>query len=228
MEKNANAEKCTDRTFNVTTIERFSERLKEAMQGVSNHEIARRSGLSEAAIRKYVKGESYPTIDNAAKVADACGVSLSWLLTEQEPSQQFTNNNSHHSAHANNLTHSNKTDQATVDGISLLLSGVASSDVQSLFQALCNVGIKGILSRLQQPETQHSQPEREYTREEQEAMLRALPISERVKNTASLALTLGDDAHKEILEILEDVKRRYPPEGSAASTPDSSLKQKAG
>ncbi|EIF9059096.1 hypothetical protein ACEO2S_004576 [Salmonella enterica] len=59
-------------------------------------------------------------------------------------------------------------------------------------------------------------------------MLRALPISEKVKNTASLALALGDDANQEILEILDDVKRRFSPEGGATSTPDPSLKQKAG
>ncbi|ECH1487632.1 helix-turn-helix transcriptional regulator, partial [Salmonella enterica subsp. enterica] len=211
MEKNADTEKCTERTFNVTTIERFSERLKEAMRGMSNHEIARRSGLSEAAIRKYVKGESYPTIDNAAKVADACGVSLSWLLTEQESSRLSINDNTNHSSRASNKTHTKKTDQATIDGISLLLSGVASSDAQSLFQALCNVGIKGILNKLQQPDDQRSQPKREYTREEQEAMLRALPISEKAKNTASLVLALGDDAQKEIFEILEDFKRRIAP-----------------
>ncbi|EBH4416577.1 helix-turn-helix transcriptional regulator [Salmonella enterica] len=227
MEKNANTEKCTDRTFNVTTIERFSERLKEAMQGVSNHEIARRSGLSEAAIRKYVKGESYPTIDNAAKVADACGVSLSWLLTEQEPSQLFTNNNSHHSARANNLTHSNKTDQATVDGISLLLSGVASSDVQSLFQALCNVGIKGILSKLQQPD---GQPEREYTTQELETMIMALPVRESLKTAFARGITAGEDADKEILRILESHQQGLSPEGSGnkTTTPAPSLKQKAG
>ncbi|EGR9583271.1 helix-turn-helix transcriptional regulator [Salmonella enterica] len=231
MEKNADTEKCTERTFNVTTIERFSERLKEAMRGMSNHEIARRSGLSEAAIRKYVKGESYPTIDNAAKVADACGVSLSWLLTEQESSRLSINDGTNHSSRTSNKTHTKKTDQATIDGISLLLSGVASSDAQSLFQALCNVGIKGILNKLQQLDGQRSQPEREYTREEQEAMLRALPISERAKNTASLVLALGDDAQKEIFEILEDFKRRIAPEGNADNptvTPDPSLKQKAG
>ncbi|EDN8394557.1 helix-turn-helix transcriptional regulator [Salmonella enterica subsp. enterica] len=232
MEKNADTEKCTERTFNVTTIERFSERLKEAMRGMSNHEIARRSGLSEAAIRKYVKGESYPTIDNAAKVADACGVSLSWLLTEQESSRLSINDDTNHSSRTSNKTHTKKTDQATVDGISLLLSGVASSDAQSLFQALCNVGIKGILNKLREAnEVTASRPEREYTREEQEAMLRALPISEKAKNTASLVLALGDDAQKEIFEILEDFKRRSAPEGNAdntAVTPAPSLKQKAG
>ncbi|HAG2521277.1 TPA: helix-turn-helix transcriptional regulator [Salmonella enterica] len=231
MEKNAGTEKCTERTFNVTTIERFSERLKEAMQGMSNHEIARRSGLSEAAIRKYVKGESYPTIDNAAKVADACGVSLSWLLTEQESSRLSISDGAKYSAHANNNLHSRKTDQATVDGISLLLSGVASSDAQSLFQALCNVGIKGILNKLREAnEVNSSRPEREYTREEQEAMIMALPVRESLKTAFARGITAGEAADREILRILESHERGVSP-GSvsdAKETPDPSLKQKAG
>lgn len=231
MEKNADTEKCTERTFNVTTIERFSERLKEAMQGMSNHEIARRSGLSEAAIRKYVKGESYPTIDNAAKVADACGVSLSWLLTEQESSRLSISDGAKHSTHTNNKLRSKKTDQATVDGISLLLSGVASSDAQSLFQALCNVGIKGILNKLREAnEVNSSRPEREYTREEQEAMIMALPVRESLKTAFARGVAAGEAADREILRILESHERGVSP-GSvpdATETPDPSLKQKAG
>ncbi|ECN0285021.1 helix-turn-helix transcriptional regulator, partial [Salmonella enterica subsp. enterica serovar Newport] len=218
MEKNADTEKCTERTFNVTTIERFSERLKEAMQGMSNHEIARRSGLSEAAIRKYVKGESYPTIDNAAKVADACGVSLSWLLTEQESSRLSISDGAKHSARANNKLRSKKTDQATVDGISLLLSGVASSDAQSLFQALCNVGIKGILNKLREAnEVNSSRPEREYTREEQEAMIMALPVRESLKKAFARGVAAGEAADREILRILESHERGVSP----GSVPDA-------
>ncbi|EEO3128334.1 helix-turn-helix transcriptional regulator [Salmonella enterica] len=69
-----------DRTIARTEIVRFGERLREAMKGMSNVELAKRSGLSEGAIRKYIKGESYPSIDNAALVAESCGVSLIWLL----------------------------------------------------------------------------------------------------------------------------------------------------
>ncbi|ECZ7353831.1 helix-turn-helix transcriptional regulator [Salmonella enterica] len=209
-----------DRTFSNERIERFGERLKLAMKGMTKSELARRSGISEGAIRKYLIGESYPAINNAAKVADACNVPLPWLLLGDDVSSDCATQNQHNST-------IKAEDRASSTLISLL-SMVSERDRNALAVAASEIGIKGILSKLQQPDAQHGQPEREYTREEQEAMLRALPISERVKNTASLALALGDDAHKEILEILEDVKRRYPPEGSAAFTPDSSLKQKAG
>ncbi|EDQ2965892.1 helix-turn-helix domain-containing protein [Salmonella enterica subsp. enterica serovar Mountpleasant] len=80
MEKYEQGRLLEDRTIASAEIVRFGERLREAMKGMSNVELAKRSGLSEGSIRKYIKGESYPSIDNAALVADACGVSLIWLL----------------------------------------------------------------------------------------------------------------------------------------------------
>ncbi|EAR6707912.1 XRE family transcriptional regulator [Salmonella enterica] len=211
-----------DRTFSNERIERFGERLKAAMKGMSNSELARRSGISEGAIRKYITGESYPAINNAMKVADACNVPLPWLLLGDDcslsPSDRISKNST------------TTTDKATSMFV-CLLSMVSEQDRNALAIAASEIGIKGILSKLQQADTVTVAPEREYTREEQEAMLRALPISERAKNTASLVLALGDDAQKEIFEILEDFKRRIAPEGNVDNptvTPDPSLKQKAG
>lgn len=69
-----------DRIFVLSGINRFGERLKSAMNGISNNELARRSGMSETTIRKYLRGDIYPGIDSAALVAQACGVSLIWLI----------------------------------------------------------------------------------------------------------------------------------------------------
>ncbi|MGT3827026.1 helix-turn-helix domain-containing protein [Enterobacter kobei] len=69
-----------DRIFVMSGINRFGERLKEAMNGMSNNELARRSGMSETTVRKYLRGDIYPGIDSAALVAEACGVSLVWLV----------------------------------------------------------------------------------------------------------------------------------------------------
>ncbi|WP_051124119.1 MULTISPECIES: helix-turn-helix domain-containing protein [Dickeya] len=69
-----------DRIIVSSGINRFRERLKEAMNGMSNSELARKSGMSETTIRKYLKGDIYPGIDSAAIVAYACNVSLVWLL----------------------------------------------------------------------------------------------------------------------------------------------------
>lgn len=204
------------------SIIRFGERLKEAMGDMTYRELGRRSGLSETTIRKYIQGKIYPGIDSAALVAHACNVSMIWLLTGQS--------NDADNCLLADATPRNSPTQST-DQLAIMLQRIGERDKDALVDALCNIGIKGILSKLQQPDDQRSQPEREYTREEQEAMLRALPISERAKNTASLVLALGDDAQKEIFEILEDFKRRIAPEGNADNptvTPDPSLKQKAG
>ncbi|HGG5246337.1 TPA: helix-turn-helix domain-containing protein [Salmonella enterica subsp. enterica serovar Paratyphi B] len=85
-EKTDDKGKNRDRIIGHGTINRFGERLKVAMNGMSNAELARRSGMSETTIRKYLQGKIYPALDSLAIVADACGVSLTWLATgEQEP-----------------------------------------------------------------------------------------------------------------------------------------------
>lgn len=80
-EKSEDSKSDGERINGRDTIIRFGERLKDAMNGMSNVELARRSGLSETTIRKYLSGKIYPGIDNLAAVADACNVSMTWLLT---------------------------------------------------------------------------------------------------------------------------------------------------
>ncbi|HGF8677690.1 TPA: helix-turn-helix domain-containing protein, partial [Salmonella enterica subsp. enterica] len=88
-EKTDDKGKNRDRIIGHGTINRFGERLKVAMKGMSNAELARRSGMSETTIRKYLQGKIYPALDSLAIVADACGVSLTWLATgEQEQKQK--------------------------------------------------------------------------------------------------------------------------------------------
>ncbi|EOV9276491.1 helix-turn-helix domain-containing protein [Salmonella enterica] len=208
--------------FDEVRKESFIQRLKEVIGGRSIRAAAKDWGLSFSTLNNYITRGTEPSFIAMQAIAHAEGISLDWLAFGMRDS--YKNQETQY-------VPMQSIESAGVDDnefVNELLRRATPADKEKLVNAICDIGIKGILSKLQQPETQHSQPEREYTREEQEAMLRALPISERVKNTASLALALGDDAHKEILEILEDVKRRYPPEGSAASPPDSSLKQKAG
>ncbi|ECH0315306.1 helix-turn-helix transcriptional regulator [Salmonella enterica] len=211
-----------DRTFSNERIERFGERLKLAMKGMTKSELARRSGISEGAIRKYLIGESYPAINNAAKVADACNVPLPWLLLGDDVSSDCATQNQHNST-------IKAEDRASSTLISLL-SMVSERDRNALAVAASEIGIKGILSKLQQPEAQHSQPEREYTKEELEAMIRALPVREAVKDAASMVLAMGESADREILQLVEHYRRAGLPESESDNTPtpDSSLKQKAG
>ncbi|MBA6097458.1 XRE family transcriptional regulator [Pseudomonas juntendi] len=62
-----------------TGIGRFKERLKEAMNGAAARGFARDCGLSEGAIRSYLSGETYPTLDRLSQIATASGVDPMWL-----------------------------------------------------------------------------------------------------------------------------------------------------
>lgn len=58
---------------------------------MSNSELGRKSGMSETTIRKYLRGDIYPGIDSAALVAEACGVSLVWLICGIEQKDEAGN-----------------------------------------------------------------------------------------------------------------------------------------
>lgn len=62
-----------------TTI---AERLKSILilKDMSQGELARRSGLTTAAISRYCTGSRIPTSDNLLKICDALDVSADFLL----------------------------------------------------------------------------------------------------------------------------------------------------
>lgn len=62
-------------------INRFSERLAVAMEGLSNVALASSCGISESAVRSYLKGKSYPGIDKIEAIAIACNAPMEWLIT---------------------------------------------------------------------------------------------------------------------------------------------------
>ncbi|WP_049849502.1 helix-turn-helix domain-containing protein [Trabulsiella odontotermitis] len=83
-EKTEGTDKNRDRFFLRYGINRFPERLKQAMENAhlpSNNQLAKKTELSESTIRKYLKGETYPTLDRLALLAEACSCSMSWLAT---------------------------------------------------------------------------------------------------------------------------------------------------
>ncbi|BCK74975.1 putative phage repressor [Acetobacter aceti NRIC 0242] len=62
------------------------ERLREAVdKGGGYNAIVRRSGVSQSSLNEYLKGRVL-RIDTASRLADACGVSLQWLLFGDGPS----------------------------------------------------------------------------------------------------------------------------------------------
>lgn len=74
-------------------INRFGERLREAMNGMSNNAFAKQCGWSEKVIRNYLNGESYPSLDRLAVIANVSGRPVGWLVTGEidESSDILTN-----------------------------------------------------------------------------------------------------------------------------------------
>lgn len=81
MEKTADSGKNRERFIAMPGINRFSERLKIAMNGLTNVALAANCGVSESAIRSYLRGSSYPGIDKIQAIADACNAPMAWLIT---------------------------------------------------------------------------------------------------------------------------------------------------
>ena len=67
----------------------FRERLKEAMGTTAARGFARESGLSEGAIRSYLSGETYPTLDRLEQIAKAANVSAMWLAFGEQRQASF-------------------------------------------------------------------------------------------------------------------------------------------
>lgn len=61
--------------------DRFKDRFLIALRDESVYAFAKRTGLSESLIRKYLNGASSPGLDNATLIARTLGVSLDWLAT---------------------------------------------------------------------------------------------------------------------------------------------------
>jgi len=67
----------------------FADKLQAALElrGMSLRLLSQRSGVSQSHISRSINGESLPTVDVAARLAQALDVSLDWLcdLPERRP-----------------------------------------------------------------------------------------------------------------------------------------------
>ncbi|WP_314188588.1 helix-turn-helix transcriptional regulator [Yersinia massiliensis] len=80
-EKSVLGEKKPVRIISEEQINRFGERLKIAMNGMSNNAFAKLCGWSEKVIRNYLNGESYPSLDRLVVIANVSGCSIGWLAS---------------------------------------------------------------------------------------------------------------------------------------------------
>ncbi|HBD3470809.1 TPA: helix-turn-helix transcriptional regulator [Escherichia coli] len=195
-----------DRTFHNEQIVRFGERLEKAMGGLNKSEIARRSGLSEASVRKYLRGDSYPTIDSAARVADACGVSLMWLLTGEQPQGDNSNN-------YEKIESKFDCNDGSVALIVSLLGFVSSKDRKALAIAASEIGVKGILNRLATS-----------VETDIETVIRNLNIRDSLKEAICVALAGNEETDKEILQRAKSCIRAGTPGDRVPITPEQETK----
>ncbi|AYA40577.1 helix-turn-helix transcriptional regulator [Xenorhabdus nematophila] len=78
-EKYASNDKNIHRVFIRNEITQFKDRLRQAMGSESGNSLAKRCDISEAAIRTYLSGKTYPSLDKLALLAEKCEVSIEWL-----------------------------------------------------------------------------------------------------------------------------------------------------
>lgn len=62
----------------------MKERIRELMDGDSTSAFARKCGISESLLRKYLLG-AMPSADRAAAIAAVRGVTADWLITGHPP-----------------------------------------------------------------------------------------------------------------------------------------------
>ncbi|NJD00363.1 helix-turn-helix domain-containing protein [Candidatus Erwinia dacicola] len=138
--KTADKAKDREQFFVRYGINRFSDRLKEAMKtaGIpSNNQLAKDTELSEATIRKYLKGATFPTLDRLALLAGACGCSLAWLASGDSGTESNAKNKDE------KLKYNNDTRVSEVENI---LSYLTHEQRVKFLRVIYTKGIAAILS----------------------------------------------------------------------------------
>lgn len=77
--KQRNKEK--KRELTNTNVINFRNRLSLLLEGRSGNAFAKCIGMSEAVIRDYLSGKTYPSLNRLATIAEKCDVPIEWLAT---------------------------------------------------------------------------------------------------------------------------------------------------
>ncbi|GAA5108896.1 XRE family transcriptional regulator [Orbus sasakiae] len=75
-----------------TGIIEFKDRLALAQEGMSGNAFAKKVGMSEAVIRDYLSGKTYPSLNRLALIAKKCDVPIEWLATGKGECRLSSNN----------------------------------------------------------------------------------------------------------------------------------------
>lgn len=69
------------RILTSTGVINFKNRLTIVLEGLSGNAFAKKVGMSEAVIRDYLCGKTYPSLNRLATIAQKCDVPIEWLAT---------------------------------------------------------------------------------------------------------------------------------------------------
>jgi len=81
------------RPSSLTEVGRFPDRLKEIIGPSSVRGFAAKCGLSDAVLRSYLRGDTFPTLDRLEVIAATANVRSGWLATgegQKEKGKQFS------------------------------------------------------------------------------------------------------------------------------------------
>lgn len=67
------------------SLQGFQDRLKQAMDGDTTYSFAKKCGISESLVRKYLSGESLPGLEKLYQLAGGGQVRVEWLTSGEEP-----------------------------------------------------------------------------------------------------------------------------------------------
>ncbi|HBA5295217.1 TPA: bacteriophage CI repressor [Escherichia coli] len=193
--------------------ESFRERLVKLIGNRSVRTAASDWGIPPSTLNNYIHKGTEPSFKIACLISDKEQVSLNWLAYGEETT-------------AKEGSLSNQTAQPSPDItnelVNELLKRASTEDKERLISAICDMGIKGILERLQQPTRQATQADSDL--DEQENAIRRLNIRESLKDTICMALAGNEEIDKEILRRIESRIRAGSPGGHTVATPEQKTK----
>lgn len=69
----------------------FWKRIQEALESrkIPMAEVSRITGIPCSTISNWIRYDRYPTVDNAAKIANVLGTSIDWMMTGIEPYDEY-------------------------------------------------------------------------------------------------------------------------------------------
>ncbi|WP_373225886.1 helix-turn-helix domain-containing protein [Enterobacter cloacae complex sp. ESBL7] len=191
-DKSVGIEKIHDCVLAEPGIIHFGMRLKAAMDKggiLSNVALAERAGMSEAVVRSYIKGKTFPTLDRLYILAEACNCSVEWLAigdaSSADDSFKYTTRVKEKVSDA--------TFEENVEFL-LLLKRLTHAERETLFDIIFRNGVGAVLSL------------------NNEKNIKLLQLPEAMK---SGVLRLANRPDTAIREILSKVERDDPPESVA-------------